>query len=329
MSEGIYDSVATFKAAAYERVGTERLGSHLSDRYGVTVASTAELDGGVHRVDLDDGRRWVARLFPRARPVDAVRGDADILGLVAGHGFPAERCVPDVDPVSEHEGQGVLVTEFVEGANGRGRETTELFRTLGRLLGELHSVVPPDGHAAMRPAGSWHSLSIEGGGRDADVRHLRTLLADAAKHAPSPDFDELDRLLATLDVGDGLPTGLTHPDLCGPNAMLGADGAVTLVDWTGAGTAPRIIGLGLLLSTTGGNVASVDAVLSGYSDAGIVPEPAEIERLADAIVGFGFVLACWGIVYFGAPASSAVATLQTSRQVAAPIVERVRRVVAA
>jgi Ser/Thr protein kinase RdoA (MazF antagonist) len=333
MGEGLYDSVATFKARAYERVAVERLGPHLAERYGVDVVGTAALDGGVYRVDLLDGRRWVARLFPRARPMAAVRGDAEVLDLVAGRAFPAERCVSD--PVSEHEGQGVLVTEWVEGVNGRGQERPALFRTLGALLGELHSIVPTDGHAARRPAGSWHSLSIEGGGREADVRHLRSLLADAASSstASAADersaFDALDRELEALDVGDGLPTALTHPDFCSANAVLGSDGGVVLVDWTGAGTAPRLTSLGLLLSSTGGASASVDAVMSGYASAGAMLEAAELDRLEDAVVGFGFVLACWGVVYFGTPASQVVSTLAMSRTSVRSIVDRTRQAVGA
>lgn len=329
MGAELYDSVATFKAKAYERVGVEGLGRHLSERYGTEITGTSELDGGVYRVDHADGRRpWVARLFPRARPIEAVEGDAEVLTLVAAHGFPAERCV--ADPVSEHEGQGVLVTEWVDGVNGRGKGSPDLFGSLGRLLGELHGIPRPEGHASTRAAGSWHSLSIEGGGRDADVRHLRSLLTDAASTAPAdqqPSFDALDEELAALDVGEGLPSALTHPDFCSANVVL-TDGGAVLVDWTGAGTAPRVLSLGLLLSSTGGDGASIDAVMSGYSASGQTLEPAEVERLEDAVVGFGFVLACWGIVYFGAPPNQVVSTLARSRAAARPIVERARQAVA-
>lgn len=330
MSEGLYDSVATFKARAYERIAVEGLGPHLAECYGVDVVGTTALDGGVYRVDLGNDRCWVARLFPRARPIEVVRGDADVLDLVADRDFPAERCVSDA--VSEHEDQGVLVTEWVEGVNGRGQDSPAVFRSLGALLAELHSIVPPEGHAARRPAGSWHSLSIEGGGREADVRHLRSLLTEAALSSSSeerPAFEALDRELEALDVGDGLPTALTHPDFCSANAMLAADGGVVLVDWTGAGTAPRVTSLGLLLSSTSGAQASVDAVMSGYASAGVTLEPAEFDRLEDAVVGFGFVLACWGVVYFGAPASQVVSTLAMSKASARSIVERARQAVAA
>lgn len=332
MSEGLYDSVATFKARAYERVGVDGLGPHLTERHGTKVTGTTTLDGGVYRVDRGTDRPWVARLFPRTRPMEAVRGDADVLELVAAHGFPAERCIDD--PVSEHDGQGVLVTEWVDGDNGRGNATPARLHALGALLGALHAITVPEGHAASRAAGSWHSLSIEGGGRDADVRHLRSLLADAStSSSPSPAegdaFETLDRELAALDVGEGLPTALTHPDFCSANAMLAPDGSIVLVDWTGAGTAPRVISLGLLLGSTGGQPASIDAVMSGYLSTGQALQEAELHRLDDAVFGFGFVLACWGVIYFGAPASQVASTVSMSRAAARSIADRARQAAAA
>ena len=53
----LYRSVERFKAEAYRRVGQEALPAHLEKTYGVRVAGTAELDGGVVRIDLVDGGR--------------------------------------------------------------------------------------------------------------------------------------------------------------------------------------------------------------------------------------------------------------------------------
>jgi Ser/Thr protein kinase RdoA (MazF antagonist) len=330
MREGLYESVATFKANAYVRVGEERLGAHLADHYGIEVTGTVPLDGGVYRVDRGDGPPWVARLFTRSRPIEAVRGDAAVLQLVAERGFPAERCI--ADPVTEHEGQGVLVTELVDGTNARDDQRVELFRTLGARLGELHSIAVPAGHAAARPAGSWHSLSIAGGGRDADVAALHSLLADAATRAPADQqlsFETLHAELESLDVGHGLPTALTHPDYCGANAMCTPDGHVVLVDWTGAGTAPRVLTLGWLLSTTGGRAELIDAVLTAYASTVDTPlTTLELDRLEDAIRGFGFVLGCWGIAYWGAPASQVVSGVAPGRSVARTIADQARQAVA-
>jgi Ser/Thr protein kinase RdoA (MazF antagonist) len=331
MGEGLYESVASFKAKAYERVGEDQLGRHLAEHYGIEVRATAQLDGGVHRIDRADGAPWVARLFTTSRPVEAVHGDAAVLRLVADHDFPAERCI--ADPVTVHHGQGVLVTEFVDGTNARGDERVELFRTLGAQLGRLHSIEVPSGHAGTRRAGSWHSLSVEGGGRDADVAALCSLLADAATRAPADQllsFETLRGELESLDVGDGLPTALTHPDYNGANAMCTPGGDVVLVDWTGAGTAPRVSALGLLLSSTGANPTLIDAVLEGYTSTVATPLTAEeLDRLDDAIRGFGFVLACWGIVYWGAPASQVAHGVAPGRSFARAIADRARRTVSA
>ncbi|HUP85176.1 MAG TPA: phosphotransferase [Acidimicrobiales bacterium] len=166
------------------------------------------------------------------------------------------------------------------------------------------------------------------------MRHLRSLLADARSSCSSSTelsaFDVLDHELEVLDVGEGLPSALTHPDFCAPNVMLGPHGRAVLVDWTGAGMAPRITSLGLLLSSTGGSRDSIDAVLSGYASAGVpVLEADELDRLQDAIRGFGFILACWGVVYFGARPSHVAATLMMSRASARSIADRVRETVGA
>ncbi len=324
----LYRSVERFKAQAYRRVGQESLPAHLEKTYGVRVAATAELDGGVVRVDLVDGAPWVARIFPAARPLAAVEGDAEILHLMARHDFPAERCVPD--PVSVHEGQAVLVTELVPGTNARGDARPALLRRLGELLGRLHTLPEADG-AAARPAGSWHSLSIHGGGRSEDVRALGTLLQDAKTRAPATHqgaFDDLVTALAELDVGDGLPTALAHPDLCTANAILTPDDEPVLVDWTGAGTAPRIGPLGFLLATTGGDRRLIEAVVGGYGEC-VTPTDDELDRLPDSVRAFPLVLDSWGVIYWGAPPRAILNKLDTSKRFADSVAGHARQAFAA
>ena len=133
--------------------GTEagaRVRVHLEDEYGIRVSKMSELDQGVFRVSQPVGPAWVARIFPAARPVSAVAGDAEILRFLAGHRFRAERPAAS-DPVSELDGQGVLVTEYVDDVPRQQRrdEIRRLggFWTLGVMLGELHTLprfrVPP------------------------------------------------------------------------------------------------------------------------------------------------------------------------------------------
>lgn len=318
--DDLFSSVERFKATAYGRTGIDRLAGHLAQTYDWDVVSTTQLDGGVFRIDTGGAGSFVARVFPAARPLAAAETDAAVLAFVADHDYPAERVVEPA--VSVHDAQPVLVTRFVDGTNLRGDASPATFGRLGTLLGALHTL--PD-----RPwpaGGGWHSLSVHGGGRDADVAALRALLADVASRATTVDQAALETLrseLASLDVGDGLPRALTHPDFATPNAIRAPDGGLVLVDWTGAGAAPRIQSLGLLLACTGGNPLLVDAVMRGYRQH-VTLEAEERERLPDAIRGFGLVLACWGIVYFGSSPHSVVAGLAAGRTLASTIAGRAR-----
>jgi len=134
----LYEDAARFKAIAYERADPSRLYAHVSERYGVEIAETTQLDGGVHLVRAASGDPWVVRHFQRHRPVEAVAGDAEVLDLLAQHGYPAERCIDD--PLSVLDGEAVLVTRYVEGKNLRGDTTTDTYREMGRLLAVLHQI---------------------------------------------------------------------------------------------------------------------------------------------------------------------------------------------
>jgi Ser/Thr protein kinase RdoA (MazF antagonist) len=323
-SSPIYDSVDAFKSLAYTRVGIERLPSHLEDCYGIRVAAVTELDMGVLRVDRHDGAAWVARVFPAVRPLDAVEGDTEILRFVAEHDFPAERCA-SADACSTFEGQGVVVTEYVAGHNGRGDSSASTLHRMGALLGRLHTF-PARSGAMARDAGSWHSLSVHGGSRSQDIAALQRLLADATRRAPADQHSPLEGLrqeLASIDVGRGLPTALTHPDFVTANVIKTPAGGLVLVDWTGAGSAPRIVALGLLLSTTAGDLNLVDAVVAGYR-AHVALESDELARLPDSIRAFELILACWGIIYWGAPPTRTLQGVASARERSAAIAVRVR-----
>lgn len=284
------------------------------------MVTTHELDGGVFRVDRRDGSPWVARVFPRIRPLSAAEGDAEILRFVQRHAFPAERCVDN--PVSSLDGSAVLVTEFVRGRNARGEKDPALLRLMGELLATLHSL-PTDSDTIARPSGSWHSLSIEGGGRRHDVDVLRSLLADAAARASKAEVEDLERIrqaLEALDVGDGLPAGLSHPDFVSANVIRTEDGDPVLVDWTGAGMAPRVGALGFLLATTGGDANLIDAVVEGYRTR-VDPTAEELDRLVDSVWAFLFILDCWSIVYRGALAAPIAAKLDGLRSYGRAVVE--------
>jgi hypothetical protein len=106
--------LAAFRREMYTRTSLDRLPAHLEERHGVEVSGLSELDLGVYRVRRADGDDWVARVFPAARPASGAGGDAELLRFVSEGDVPAERCAV-AEPVSELDGQAVLVTGFVPG----------------------------------------------------------------------------------------------------------------------------------------------------------------------------------------------------------------------
>ncbi len=66
--------------------------AHLKDRYGVCVEHMERLDRGVVSVQLRDGRRWIARFFPKDRSLAQVESDAAVLQFLEQQDIPAERC---------------------------------------------------------------------------------------------------------------------------------------------------------------------------------------------------------------------------------------------
>src|SRR5579859_4149447 len=101
----------------------EYLRAHIEGRYDVGVLSLQRLDRGVFALDLRDGRRWIARVFPADRSVEQVEGDARILQFLEQEGFPAERCA-DAAPASVLYDSGILVTEYIEGPGTDASERT-------------------------------------------------------------------------------------------------------------------------------------------------------------------------------------------------------------
>ena len=313
----------------YLRHGVERLGPHLEERYGITVTTLTELDVGVFAVDRADGPGWVARLFPAQRPAERAAGDGEILRYLAGRGFPAERCaVPD--PVSELDGQAVLVTERITAVpRTRRRETVrELggLRALGDQLGRLHALPAADDAPGLhRAGGGWHHLTDGGPGDELAV--AAGLLADAAGLVPAGEAALRDSLLdelARLDDGDGLPEALTHPDFVLANIVASPDRGLVAVDWTGAGRAARMWSLGFLLYSAGArDLRLVDLVVSGYA-CHVRPEPAELDRLAGIVAARPLVLDTWQFC-FGRKELAAVARdVAPLRELAGAIADRAR-----
>jgi methyltransferase (TIGR00027 family) len=303
--------VGLFVERMLYRSGEDTLAGHLASTYGVPVKRVRPLDLGVHRVDRADGSRWVARLSPVCRPPEQVQADATVLDWLASSGFPAERCV-DPRPVSVHEGQPVLVTAFAPGRMATSDPST--FEALGRLLGDLH-LLPEGPQAAHRSGGAWHHLILDCGLAE-ELAAARSLLHDARHRAAPTDraaYDDLVQDLAGLDDLEGLPRAFGHPDLVPRNLLRSASGELTLIDWTGAGTAPRVAALGCLLWAAAASPTSVRAAVAGYRSR-ITPSRDEVERIRAAMQTRPLVLACWSFATGRAPLLEMVAWWHRERK---------------
>lgn len=302
--------VGSFVETVFHRRGLETLGQHLASSYEIAVSGMRQLDVAVFRVERSDGEPWVARVFPSARPVESTRAEATLMKHIAEAGYPAERLAAE-EPVSLHEGQAVLVTEFCAGnpapANREG------YRMLGDLLGRLQRL-PERGQGPSFAGGAWHHL-VFGGAPCDELEAARSLLEDARPRIPPGRRGLLDELRGALDAGEdcrGLPLAIVHADFV-PANVLSVGEAPVVVDWAGAGLGPRLWSLAWLLWATGGRGASYTrAVVAGYS-AHVALEPAELERLAAAVATRPLVLACWSLATGRRPLD---ATLQEARAMA-------------
>jgi Ser/Thr protein kinase RdoA (MazF antagonist) len=308
----------------------ERLRSHLEARYGIDVAVMTDLDVGVWRVERADGPDWVARWFPARRSAEAVAGDAEILGYVAAHEFPAERCAAD-EPVSALDGRAVLVTEWagpvprrerreaIRGAGGLGR--------LGALLGRLHAL-PPGLGAVERPGGAWHHLAD--GLPAAEMAAASRLLAGVAHLIPDAEREAYQALQAevdALDTADGLPEALTHPDFVLAN-VVATPGGMVLVDWAGTGRGPRLWSLAFLLYAEGAkDLRRVEVVLAGYRrHVTLVDE--ELGRLAAIARARPLVLRVWSVCAGRATPTQALSDAAEAKTLAEAIAGRARAALA-
>lgn len=316
------DSPAKRTAA---RRGVPKLAAHLSDAYGIEVTELAQLDLGVYRVGRAGGESWVARLFPALRPRERADEDAHTLWWLAGHDYPAERAAAP-EPVSELEGQALLVTEYVPDVPRPERRAAIVaaggLRALGWLLGRLHTLEgAPD-----RPGGAWHHLADGEPRAEADA--LRSLVAEAGPSVPARarrHYDTVRDAVQRLDTGEGLPTAFTHPDFVMANVVAPGDGRMVLVDWSGAGQAPRAWSLAFLLWSVGfgGDLARVDRAVDGYRRQ-VAPEPEELDRLPDLVAARPVVFDAWAFATGRRPLAEAAHSIPRVRESAAAIAERAR-----
>jgi len=303
--------------------GIPTLASHLNDTYDIDVAMMTELDLGVLRIDRHDGPSWVARVFPESRRPDDVRRDAEMLDLLERGGFPAERNAAP-EPVSLHEGQAVLATEFIPG--GRPTAGARTFAWLGGLLGALHAREVTN----IAPGGGWHHLVSTGTPRD-EVQALHNLLDDLAPTVAPSDHKALDALVHavdSLDTCDDLPHCFVHPDMVPLNAIEKGDGSIAIVDWANAGYGPRLWSLGFALFAAGvRDLRLVEKFLSRYARRSSL-EPDEWDRLDGAIRARPLTIFGWEVAHGRRPMSETLATLRFLQRTSLEIADAARDVLA-
>ena len=276
------------------------LKNHLEAHYGIRITSLAPIDDDPETrprgswpghypwtllVKRMDGPPWVARIFSSpADEVSRVEGDAEILRFLASHNFPAERVAHD-DPVSVLNGNGVIVTEFVEGGrptdpHGRN-ESPAVQHELGSLLGRLHTL-PAAGGAVARDGGSEeHDGGFHVGRPKQDLAAAMSFLVgveDAVAPEGREGFERLSDCVENADDAEGLPEALTHGNYH-VWAAVGRPGNLVIVGWAGSGRGPRLPALAWLLTTAAeGRPDFVDAVMRGYCEHVQLTDE-ELERL--------------------------------------------------
>jgi len=298
-----------------------RLAAHLTGTYDISVSAIGALDSGVFRVDRTDGPSWVARVFPPARALEGVEGDAAILRALERAGFPAERCAhPNATSIFEE--QAVLVSEFVEPAPALRPGRTAAI--LGALLGRLHA----NPGSGLREGGAWHHLSFVGGPRE-EIAATRERLEDAQTRVGLRELDAYYRVcdaVEALDDCHDLTHTFVHPDFVSVNAIPTADERLVIVDWTGAGRGPRLWSLGFLLWACGNRSPRlVDAVLSRYRTH-VTLEPDELARLAAAIRARAVTLECWSFCAGRRALAETAQRISTTGEVADAIAVHAHRV---
>jgi Ser/Thr protein kinase RdoA (MazF antagonist) len=312
----------------------ERLPAHLERTYGIGVSRLTPLEPWApehaQRVDLDDGRSWVARLHPPSRPRSEVEGDAELLRFLETNDFPAERVIPDGDPVStldDPDAHTVLLTDLIPGANCRGDTSPATMGRIGALLGQLHALPLPADGPVTREAGGWHHLSTAGGGRRADVDALVPQLDAKGEQLPPEQHEDARRLRDALvgidDCADLEPHVLINVDFGGPNIMRTASGDLFGVDWTGAGRGPRILSM-TALCTEGGRPEVLEPFVDGYLRHAEPLREAELDRLPAALALHGFVLDCWMHVHRDVTPATVLHNLAGNIKEGERVTERVR-----
>ena len=142
-------------------------------------------------------------------------------------------------------------------------------------------------------AGALHHLPDYEGRPGQDLAAAAALLADLDGRVPPQYrqvYEALQELLPLGDGAQGLPETFIHPDPARSNVIAGPGGPV-LIDWTGAGTGPRLAALAVLVTSVAPQ--HVAEVLAGFRVHGGDLTAEELDRLEGVLWIRPLWLACW------------------------------------
>jgi len=188
---------------------------------------------------VDDGGRWY--VLKRCRDpiyIDWLRREHEVLRALADHSLPIPRMLGYHEVRQHHQvvDAWLLMTRLPGVSlwdvmlNAAPDQRTRHFHTLGALIHDIHSTAPP-------PILCAHATWIE-----RRLEHARNNL---------PWCDGSLELLLQLDMARPAPhpETLIHGDLALDNVIIGEDGSLGLIDWSGGDVGDPRYDLSLALAT--------------------------------------------------------------------------------
>jgi Ser/Thr protein kinase RdoA (MazF antagonist) len=136
-------------------------------------------------------------------------------------------------------------------------------------------------------------------------------------------FDALRAEVAALDVAEGLPEGLIHPDFVLAN-VVATPGGMVLVDWAGAGRGPRLWPLAFLLyAEAAKEPRRAGAVLLGYREH-VTLEAEELDRLGAVARARPLILRAWSVCMGQATPTEAMTAASETKALTEMVATRIR-----
>ena len=232
--------------------------------YDLSVTSLAPLPNSSRAWKIESDRGpLVLRLF-ELESASEHTGEIAALQFLADSAFPAPRLLATQDGLifrnlAEKTG---YITTFIQGILPPA--TIDSAKKLGRTAGRLHAL------DAVKAGLADTTFTIA-----AERQFFERLDADPAVQAWEGYGEIRDQLAVAwknLSDLDAAPQALVHTDILFENAVRVPSGAVTLIDWDGAGIGPAIQDVGYFLveqavSLTGEQLSLDNALafLSGYT----------------------------------------------------------------